>query len=157
MVYKYNLTIDELEEWMNNVTINPRTKRKIKIDGPTYKQFQKQLENYTKDKNKKKKDENNKKLCEFNQINKLDLDDKLKIIVNKYIKTNIDILSDASFKKKFLLYHPDSCKRTINYNGKNIIGIGRFIEDKSPFITDDNIIKCANQLYSVIGKEGIVV
>src|SRR6266702_2000874 len=116
MVYKYNLTIDELEEWMNNVTINPRTKRKIKLD----------------------------------------LDNKLKIIVNKYIKINIDILSDTNFKKKFLLYHPDSCKRTINYNGKNIIGIGRFIEDKSPFITDDNIIKCANQLYSVIGKEGIV-
>jgi hypothetical protein len=149
MVYKYILTVDELEKWINNVTINPITKRKIKIDGPTYKQFKKQYENYNNDKNKIK-------ITEFIQINKLDLDNKFKMIVYKYIKINIDILSDTKFKKKFLLYHPDSCKRTINYNGKDIIGIGRFIEDKSPFITDNNIIKCATQLFSVVGKKGIV-
>lgn len=150
---KYNLTIDELEKWMNNLTINPRTKRKIKIDGPTYKQFQKQLENYTKD---KKINENNKKMSEFTQINKLNLDSKLKRIVNKYINANIDILSDKEYKRKFLLYHPDSCKRSINYNGKNVIGIGRYIEDNAPLITDDEIIKCANQLYSLFGKKGFI-
>lgn len=91
MVYKYILTVDELEKWINNVTINPITKRKIKIDGPTYKQFKKQYENYNNDKNKIK-------ITEFIQINKLDLDNKFKMIVYKYIKIYYQI---QNLKKSF--------------------------------------------------------
>ena len=38
MSYKrYPPTEDEIEEWETNKGVNPRTKRKIKINGPTYK------------------------------------------------------------------------------------------------------------------------
>lgn len=37
----YQLTLQEVEQWLTNKTINPKTNREIKIDGPTYKLFEK--------------------------------------------------------------------------------------------------------------------
>lgn len=104
----------------------------------------------------KKAKKNKNFISNFEQLNKLELEYNLKLIIEKFVKTNIDILIDKEFKKKFLLYHPDSCKRNINYNGRKINGLGRYMEEKTPLIKDEDITKCANQLYSVLGKKGIL-
>jgi hypothetical protein len=61
MKYLENYTSEELEKFRVDSSINPRTKRKIKLNGPVYKRLVKLL---------KKKDDNQppktiiKKLCE---------------------------------------------------------------------------------------------
>lgn len=115
-------------------------------------QISEKIKNNNKEKNSSKNFTSN-----FEQLNKLELEYNLKVIIEKFIKTNINVLIDKDFKKKFLLYHPDSCKRNIRYNGKMFSGLGRYMEEKTPLIKDEDIIKCANQLYSVLGKEGILI
>jgi len=91
MSYKrYPPTEDEIEEWETNKGVNPRTKRKIKINGPTYKILE----------------------CAYNKLNinseiiQIDNNDNIPIQQQTSIKNSIEEQSDSDV---------DDCTSDENY------------------------------------------
>jgi hypothetical protein len=128
---KYELNDLQIVEWYNKPTINPKTKRKIKVDGPVYKKLKK-YNSYDKYLIKKKILEKNKEEEE---------EDKNEIITDRYItyrREKIDPLLYESIPLLKNMTEDDLYK--FEYKWNPYTGIRTIIDSNGPLWFDPDTL-----------------